>query len=106
MHRVTYVNAVAPVCLLAVVGALTASAFGAFSAASPKKITACAKKSGPGKGLLRLASKCKKAGRRVGWNVKGPARPAASNGSNGAQGAPGNTGAPGADAVAPSGAVM
>jgi hypothetical protein len=109
MHRVTYVNAVATVCLLAVVGALTASAFGAFSAAAPKKITACAKKSGPGKGLLRLASTCKKGERRVTWNAKGPAGPAGANGTNGtngAQGTPGNPGSPGADAVAPSGAVM
>jgi hypothetical protein len=119
MHRISYVNAVATVCLLAVVGALTASAFGAFtSAAAPGKITACAKKKGKGKGLLRLASKCKKGERRVAWNVQGPPGPA---GSNGAQGAPGNTGAPGltgapgtpgtpgtpgADAVAPTGAVM
>src|SRR3954447_25501689 len=103
MHRVSYANVVATVCLLSVAGALTASAFGAFSAASPKKITACAKKSGKGKGLLRLASKCNKGERRVSWNVRGPAGPA---GAGGAQGAPGNTGAPGADAVAPSGAVM
>ena len=118
MHRVSYANAVATVCLLSVAGALTASAFGAFSAASPKKITACAKTKGPGKGLLRLASKCKKGERRVSWNVRGPAGPAGSNGTQGAQGsqgAPGNTGAPGgtgapgspgADATAPSGAVM
>jgi hypothetical protein len=109
MHRVSYANAVATVCLLAVIGALTASAFGAFSAASPQKITACAKKKGRSKGLLRLASKCKKGERRVSWNVKGPA------GANGAQGAPGTNGAagaagtpgtPGADAIAPAGAVM
>src|SRR4051812_33365242 len=109
MHRVTYPYAVATVCLLAVAGALTASAFGAFSAASPTKITACAKKKGKSKGLLRLASKCKKGERRVSWNVKGPAGPAGSNGVNGAQGAPGNNGAagtPGADAIAPAGAVM
>jgi hypothetical protein len=112
MHRVSYVNAVATVCLLALVGALTASALGAFSAAAPKKISACAKKKGPGKGLLRLASKCKKGERRVTWNAKGPAGPAGTNGQNGAQGTagtpgtPGTPGAPGADAVAPSGAVM
>ena len=109
MQRVSYANAVATVCLLAVVGALTASAFGAFSAAAPNKITACAKKKGPGKGLLRLASKCKKGERRVTWNAKGPAGPAGANGQNGAPGTAGTAGAPGApgaDAVAPSGAVM
>src|SRR4051794_37318592 len=119
MHRVNYVNAVATVCLLAVVGGVTASALGAFTeAAAPKKITACVKKRGQGKGLMRLASKCRRSERRISWNVQGPAGPAGVTGAPGSQGnagapgepgapgAPGAPGNPGADALAPGGAVM
>ena len=95
MPRVTYPNVAATICLVSVAGAITASAFGAFDrAAAPAKITACAAKKGSTKGLLRLASRCKKSEKKVTWNVKGPA---------GAQGA---TGQNGVDAVAPAGAVM
>ena len=111
--RVTYVNVVATVCLLAVVGAVTASAFGAFATGAAKgKITACAKKKGKAKGILRLRSKCKKGERRVTWNSAGqvgPAGPAGNPGSPGTSGSPGETGPTGpsgADAIAPSGAVM
>src|SRR4051794_31320197 len=100
MHRVNYVNAVATVCLLAVVGGVTASALGAFTeAAAPKKITACVKKRGQGKGLMRLASKCRRGERRISWNVQGPAGPAGVTGAPGSQGnagAPGEPGTPGA----------
>ena len=114
MPRVNYRNAVATACVLAIAAAVTASAFGgsATTAAKTTTISACAKKKGKGKGLLRLASKCKKGERRVVWNVTGPAGPTGPQGTQGAQGAqggqgaPGNPGAPGADAVAPAGAVM
>jgi hypothetical protein len=117
MPRVNYRNAAATGCVIALTGAVSAWGFGDLltPAASTTKITACAKKSGKGKGLLRLASKCKKGERRVAWNVKGPAGPAGPPGGQGAQGAPGgqglpgapgSPGSPGADAVAPAGAVM
>jgi hypothetical protein len=113
MPRISYVNVVATVCLLAVAGALTASAFGAFATgAASKTISACVKKSGRAKGTMRLASKCRKGERRVTWNSAGepgPAGPAGAPGSNGANGLAGAAGAPGAngvDAVAPAGAVM
>lgn len=119
MPRITFVNAVAAVCLLAVVGAVTASAFGAFATgAASKQISACVKKSGRAKGTLRLASRCRTGERRVTWNSAGepgPAGPAGApgangtNGTNGADGAPGAPGQPGTngvDAVAPAGAVM
>ena len=112
----SYVNVVATVCLLAVVGAVTASAFGAFATGAARgRITACAKKKGKGKGILRLRSKCKKGERRVTWNSAGqvgPAGPAGNPGSPGTSGSPGETGptgaagAAGVDALAPSGAVM
>jgi hypothetical protein len=113
MPRITYVNAVATVCLMAVVGAVTASAFGAFATGSASgKITACVKKSGRSKGSMRLASKCRKGERRVSWNsagVQGSTGPAGAPGRDGAPGAPGadgHAGTPGVDAVAPDGAVM
>jgi hypothetical protein len=119
MPRITYVNVVATVCLLAVAGAVTASAFGAFATgAASKTITACVKKSGRAKGSVRFVSKCRKGERRVTWNSageQGPAGPAGNpgtngtNGTNGTDGAPGTPGTPGSagvDAVAPSGAVM
>src|SRR3954470_7283586 len=113
MPRVSYVNVVATVCLLAVAGALTASAFGAFATgAASKKISACAKKSGRSKGTMRLASKCRKGERRVTWNSAGepgPAGPAGAPGSNGTDGAPGAPGTPcnaGVAVVAPAGGVM
>jgi hypothetical protein len=110
MPRVTHPNVVATVCLLAVAGVVTASAFGAFGrAAASGQITACAKKSGATKGLLRLASTCKKGERRVTWNVKGQTGATGSAGAPGTSGAPGTPGAPGqpgVDAVAPAGAVM
>ena len=115
-ERLTFVNVVAAVCLLAVVGALTASAFGAFATGAAKgRITACAKKRGKAKGLLRLASKCKKGERRVTWNAAGRVGPAGPAGNPGSAGSPGDPGAPGAtgptgasgvDAIAPAGAVM
>jgi len=101
MPRVTYPNVAATICLVSVAGAITASAFGAFDrAAAPTTIKACAAKKGSTKGLLRLASTCKKGERKVTWNVKGPA------GAPGAQGFPGAPGQPGADATSPAGAVM
>src|SRR4051794_33055038 len=104
MPRISFVNAVAAVCLLAVVGAVTASALGAFATgAASKKISACAKKSGRAKGTLRLASKCRKGERRVTWNSAGEPGPA---GPAGAPGTNGTNGTPGVDAVAPAGAVM
>jgi hypothetical protein len=124
MHRVTFPNAVATFCLLVVVGALTASAMGAFTqsvapkATATKKIKACVKKRAPRKGSMRLASKCKKSERLVSWNVQGPTGPPGPPGGPGSQGnagapgepgtpgAPGSPGTPGADAVAPAGAVM
>src|SRR3954471_11690792 len=113
MPRITYVNAVATVCLLAVVGAVTASAFGAFATgAASKKISACVKKSGRTKGNVRFVSKCRAGERRVTWNaagVPGPAGPAGTpgaNGTNGTNGTAGAPGTPGVDAVAPAGAVM
>jgi hypothetical protein len=97
MPRVTYPNVAATICLVSVAGAITASAFGAFDrAAAPAKITACAAT----KGLLRLASKCKKSEKKVVWNAKGPAGP---QGFPGAQGQPGTAGV---DATSPAGAVM
>src|SRR4051794_17429307 len=97
MPRVTYVNAVATFCLLVVVGALTASAMGAFRQSVPKattkKLTACVKKRAPHKGAMRLASTCKKSERKVAWNVQGPAGPAGPQGATGAPGAQGSAGA-------------
>ena len=114
--RLTYVNGVATVCLLAVVGAVTASAFGAFATGAAKgRITACAKKKGPGKGILRLRSKCKKGERRVTWNSAGQVGPQGPAGNPGGPGNAGDPGAPGStgptgpagvDALAPTGAVM
>jgi hypothetical protein len=117
--RITYVNAVATVCLLAVVGAVTASAFGAFATgAASKKISACVKKSGRSKGTVRIASKCRRGERRVTWNSagepgpQGPAGPPGTNGTNGGSGndgtpgTPGTPGLPGIDAVAPAGAIV
>src|SRR3954464_4966688 len=110
MPRITYVNAVATVCLLAVLGAVTASAFGAFATgAASKKISACVKKSGRSKGSVRFVSKCRKGERRVTWNSAGepgPAGPAGTPGTNGVAGAAGQAGTNGVDAVAPAGAVM
>jgi hypothetical protein len=119
MPRPSYPNVVATICLLAVAGAVTASAFGAFAtSAAPKKITACAKKKGRDKGLMRLATKCKKSERLVSWNAAGepgaagPAGASGTAGPAGAAGAAGDTGPPGVagvngvDAVAPAGAVM
>jgi hypothetical protein len=101
MPRVTYPNVAATICLVSVAGAITASAFGAFDrAAAPAKITACAAKKGSTKGLLRLATKCKKSEKKVVWNAKGPAGP---QGFPGAQGQPGTAGV---DATSPAGAVM
>jgi hypothetical protein len=95
MPRVTYANVAATVCLVAVGGAAATGAFG--RAAAPAKITACAAKTGSTKGLLRLASKCKRSERKVTWNVKGV------QGPQGFQGAAGQNGV---DATAPTGAVM
>jgi hypothetical protein len=101
MPRITYANVVATVCLLAAGGAITASAFGAFGrATTTSTITACAAKKGASKGLLRLASKCKKTERKVAWNVKGQP------GAQGLPGQPGQPGQAGVDATAPAGAVM
>jgi hypothetical protein len=110
MPRVTYANVAATVCLLAVAGAITASAFGAFGRATASgTLTACAAKKGASKGLLRLASTCKKGERKVTWNVKG--QPGAQGlpggpGQPGATGQPGAPGQPGVDATSPAGAVM
>jgi hypothetical protein len=113
MPRITYANAVATVCLLALVGTLTASAFGAFATgAASKKISACVQKKGRAKGAMRLASRCRKGERRVSWNSAGepgPAGPAGAPGTAGTNGVNGTIGPPGAagvDAVAPAGAVM
>src|SRR4051812_28506459 len=110
MPRVSYVNVVATVCLLAVAGALTASAFGAFATgAASKKISACVKKSGRAKGTMRLASKCRKGERRGTWDSAGepgPAGPAGTPRTNGVAGAAGQAGTNGLDAAAPAGAVM
>lgn len=120
-QRITYVNAVATVCLLAVVGALTASAFGAFTTSvteAAATIRACAKKKGKAKGTLRIAAKCRKGERRVTWSKNGPAGtpgPPGTAGAPGATGAPGGPGSPGAngsdgakgtDAFAPTGAIV
>jgi hypothetical protein len=107
MPRITYPNVAATVCLVSVAGAVTASAFGAFDrAAAPSKITACAAKKGATKGLLRLASKCKKGERKVTWNVKGQPGPQGFPGAAGQPGATGQPGTAGVDATAPAGAVM
>jgi hypothetical protein len=107
MPRVTYANVTATVCLLAVGGAITASAFGAFGrATTASTITACAAKKGASKGLLRLASTCKKTERKVAWNVKGQPGAQGFPGAQGQPGQPGAPGQPGVDAVAPAGAVM
>lgn len=120
-QRVTYVNAVATACLLALVGALTASAFGAFTTRvteSAATITACVKKKGKAKGTVRIASKCRKGERRLTWNKNGRAgTPGAPGtpGTPGANGAPGEPGSPGAngsdgakgsDAFVPAGAIV
>jgi hypothetical protein len=109
MPRVTYANVAATVCLLAVAGFVTASAFGAFGrAAASGTITACVAKKGSSKGLLRLSSKCKRGEKKVTWNVKGqpgaPGLPGAP-GQAGATGQPGAPGQAGVDASAPSGQV-
>src|SRR3954452_21643175 len=107
MPRVTYPNVAATVCLVTVAGALSASAFGAFDrAAAPGTITACAGKKGATKGLLRLASTCRKGERKVTWNVKGRTGPQGFPGTPGQPGANGQPGAAGVDATAPAGAVM
>jgi hypothetical protein len=119
MPRLSYPNVVATICLLAVAGAVTASAFGAFAtSAAPRKITACAKKKGRDKGLMRLATRCKKSERLVSWNAAGEPGAAGPAGAPGTAGAPGSsglagadgpTGPPGlngADAFAPAGAVV
>src|SRR3954452_5931281 len=114
MPRASFRNAIVIACVLALAGAVAAWGVGGFAprATTTKKITACVKKKGKGKGLMRLASKCKKGERKVAWNVQGPAGPAGAQGAQGtqggqgAQGAPGSTGAPGADSIAPAGAVM
>jgi hypothetical protein len=107
MPRVTYPNVAATVCLVTVAGAVTASAFGAFDrAVAPGTITACAAKKGTKKGLLRLASTCKKGERKVTWNVKGQTGPQGFPGAPGQPGANGQPGAAGVDATAPAGAVM
>jgi hypothetical protein len=126
--RLTYVNVVATLCLLALVGGVTATALGALSASgSAAQITACVKKKGRGKGAMRMASKCKRGERKVTWNKVGPAGAKGEVGATGAAGAtgapgangepgkqgdpgkagdPGQPGAPGQDAVAPAGAVL
>src|SRR3954452_23505648 len=107
MPRITYPNVAATVCLVTVAGALTASAFGAFDrAAAPGTIAACAAKKGTTKGLLRLASTCRKGERKVTWNVKGQTGPQGFPGAPGQPGANGQPGAAGVDATAPAGAFM
>src|SRR3954466_7489713 len=99
MPRITYPNVAATVCLVTVAGALSASAFGAFDrAAAPGTIAACAAKKGTKKGLLRLASTCRKGERKVTWNVKGQTGP------QGFPGAPGQAGANGQRVAARGGA--
>jgi hypothetical protein len=97
--RLTYVNVVATVCLLAIVGGVTASALGAFAgvSGSASKITACVKKKGKTKGAMRVASKCKRGERKLSWNKVGPTGPQGPAGATGATGASGQTGPAGAD---------
>jgi hypothetical protein len=126
--RLTYVNLVATVCLLAVVGGVTASALGAFDVTgSASAITACVKKKGKAKGAMRIASKCKRGEKKLTWNKTGPAGPqgepgaagaagpkgdAGAKGEPGGQGEPGGKGDPGTpgnngvDATAPAGAIV
>jgi hypothetical protein len=87
-------------CLLVAIGAFATHGFGAFAATTSNSLVACAKKKGKNKGLLRVASKCRKSERKYSWNRQGPT---GSTGPPGSDGAPGQAGA---DAVAPGGAVM
>lgn len=119
--RLTYVNLVATVCLLAVVGGVTASALGAFDVSgSASAITACVKKKGKAKGAMRAAKKCKRGEKKLTWNKVGPAGPQGPAGDKGATGdagpkgdpgapgepgAKGDKGAPGNDATAPGGMI-
>jgi hypothetical protein len=80
--------AVAAACLLAI-GASWAIAASTTSSAT---IRACASKS---TGVLRLASRCKKSGRRVSWNMVGPRGPQGTHGVQGPQGPPGSQGVQG-----------
>jgi hypothetical protein len=87
-------------CLLVAIGTLATNGFGAFAASTSKQLVACAKKKGKNKGLLRVASKCRKSERKYTWNREGP------TGQTGPSGSPGQPGQAGADAIAPAGAVM
>jgi hypothetical protein len=88
-----YAQLIACACLLLAAAAVATGGFA--TAASPSStLTACAKKRGKNKGVLRLATRCKKSERKVTWTTQGSV------------GTPGVAGAPGADAIAPAGAVM
>lgn len=99
-RHLSYANVCATVALLLVAGGLTATASGAFhTAASSKTIKACYAKKGSQKGLLRVASKCKKSESALSWNQVGP------TGATGPAGPAGGTTAASAASV-PSGGVV
>jgi hypothetical protein len=100
--RLTYPNAVATICLIAVAGGSAVAATKPTTAT----ITGCVVKKGKKAGSVRIISgkkKCRKSEKKLAWNQKGVAGTAGVAGATGPAGAAGTAGA---DAVAPAGAVM
>jgi hypothetical protein len=101
--RATYANVVSSACLAIVLGGSAMAADSLHSAAtSGEQVYVCIKKSGAGKGQMRVVTakaKCKKTERKTSWAAQGPEGPAGSPGSVGP------AGPAGANASVPSGAV-
>jgi hypothetical protein len=99
--RPTYANVVSTVCLVIVLGgsAVAADSLSGAGSSSSSQIYVCVKKSGKGKGQMRVVSqrsRCKRTERKTQWAVQGPQGPA------GPAGAPGSAASA---AAVPSGAV-
>src|SRR4051812_17662255 len=85
--RPTYANVVSTVCLILVLGGSALAADSLTGAgSSSEQIYVCVKKSGKGKGQMRVVSakaKCKKSERKTSWATQGPAGPAGPSGPSG-----------------------
>jgi hypothetical protein len=102
--RPTYANVVSTLCLVIVLGgsAVAADSLSGAGSSSSQQIYVCVKKSGKGKGQMRVVSqrsRCKRTERKTQWAVQGPPGPA------GPAGAPGTAGASSEGSLVPSGAV-
>jgi hypothetical protein len=78
--RPTYANVVSTVCLILVLGgsAVAADSLTGAGSSSSQQIYVCVKKSGKGKGQIRVVAaktKCKRTERKTSWATQGPAGP-------------------------------